>query len=111
MPARPIDVDQPGSDLLQVARVLASPILAALLVEVANGRPANEVGADYGRRMATAAPEDEPIAVLAGVARRHGFEPPPQRRTSSRASCRRHPTKTAARYIAIDQPLPETGEE
>ena len=50
-------------------------VLAELLVEVANGRSAHDVGVDYGRAVAAAAPEDEPIAVLAGVARRHGFEP------------------------------------
>jgi predicted ArsR family transcriptional regulator len=49
--------------------------LARLLVEVAAGAPARQVGAAYGRRLADAAPEQSTLDVLAGVAHRHGFQP------------------------------------
>jgi predicted ArsR family transcriptional regulator len=54
-------------------------LLAPLLVEVAAGRPAREVGAAYGQRLAASAPEEEPVALLAAVARRHGFQPTVER--------------------------------
>lgn len=49
--------------------------LSQLLVQVASGTPARAVGAAYGRRLAAAAPEQSATDVLAGVARRHGFQP------------------------------------
>jgi predicted ArsR family transcriptional regulator len=51
-------------------------VLSLLLVEVASGRAAREVGADYGRRLGeAAAPERTPIELLEAVTRRHGFQP------------------------------------
>lgn len=50
-------------------------VLSRLLVEVANGRPAREVGADYGRELVRADPDRDPLQLLVDVMRRHGFEP------------------------------------
>lgn len=49
--------------------------LATLLVDIAAGAPAHEVGAAYGRRLGATAPEAGAVELLAGVARRHGFRP------------------------------------
>lgn len=50
-------------------------VLARLLVEVATGRPARQVGADYGRELVRSDPGRAPLDLLADVMRRHGFEP------------------------------------
>lgn len=50
-------------------------VLSRLLVEVVSGRPARDVGADYGRELVRAEPHRDPLHLLVDVMRRHGFEP------------------------------------
>ena len=50
-------------------------VLSRLLVEVTNGRPAREVGTDYGRDLVRSQPHRDPLELLVDVMRRHGFEP------------------------------------
>lgn len=50
-------------------------VLSRLLVGVAAGRPAREVGLEYGKELVRSAPDRAPVDLLVEVMRGHGFEP------------------------------------